>query len=57
MEIATTIDEKLFADYTRRRAKMIKEIVKKGILEGIDWSTLKQPFGPLPLPPSLSNYM
>src|SRR5271170_2681161 len=24
---------------------MIKEIIKKGILEGIDWSTLKQPFG------------
>jgi hypothetical protein len=58
MEIANTIDEKLFADYTRRRAKMIKEIVKKGILEGIDWSTLKQPFGSSPLPPpSLSNYM
>ena len=45
MEIENTIDEKLFADYTRRRAKVIKEIVKKGILEGIDWSTLKQPFG------------
>ena len=45
MEIANTIDEKLFADYTRRRAKGIKEIVKKGILEGIDWATLKQPFG------------
>jgi hypothetical protein len=45
MEIANTIDEKLFADYTRRRAKLIKEIVKKGILDGIDWSTLKQPFG------------
>jgi len=50
MEIANTIDEKLFADYTRRRAKMIKEIVKKGILDGIDWSTLKQPFGPSPPP-------
>ena len=48
MEIASTIDEKLFADYNRRRAKMIKEIVKKGILEGIDWSTLKQPFGLIP---------
>jgi exocyst complex component 2 len=46
MEIANTIDEKLFADYTRRRAKTIKEIVKKGILNGIDWSSLKQPFGP-----------
>jgi hypothetical protein len=45
MEIANTIDERLFADYNRRRAKVIKEIVKKGILEGIDWSTLKQPFG------------
>jgi exocyst complex component 2 len=45
MEIANTIDEKLFADYTRRRAKVIREIVKKGILDGIDWSTLKQPFG------------
>jgi hypothetical protein len=45
MEIANTIDEKLFADYTRRRAKVIKEIVKRGILGGIDWSTLKQPFG------------
>jgi hypothetical protein len=45
MEIANTIDEKLFADYTRRKAKIIKEIVKKGILEGIDWSALKQPFG------------
>ena len=45
MEIANTIDEKLFADYTKRRAKAIKEIIKKGILEGIDWSTLKEPFG------------
>jgi len=49
MEIANTIDEKLFADYTRRRAKALKEIVKKGVLEGIDWSTLKQPFGATPL--------
>jgi Exocyst complex component Sec5 len=48
MEIANTIDEKLFADYTRRRAKAIKEIVKKGILNGIDWSTLEQPFGITP---------
>jgi Exocyst complex component Sec5 len=48
MEIANTIDEKLFADYTRRRAKVIKEIVKKGILQGIDWATLKQPFGTVP---------
>src|SRR5271163_46958 len=45
MEIAVSIDDKLFADYTRRRAKVIKEIVKKGILDGIDWSNLKQPFG------------
>jgi hypothetical protein len=45
MEIANTIDEKLFMDYTRRRARQIKDIVKKGILEGIDWSDLKQPFG------------
>jgi hypothetical protein len=45
MEIAASIDERLFADYTRRRAKVIKEIVKKGILDGIDWSNLKQPFG------------
>lgn len=45
MEIANTIDEKLFADYTKRRAKVIKDIVKKGIINGIDWSTLKQPFG------------
>jgi hypothetical protein len=45
MEIANTIDEKLFADYTKRRAKVTKDIVKKGILNGIDWSTLKQPFG------------
>ena len=49
MEIANTIDEKLFADYTRRRAKVIREIVKKGVLEGVDWSTLKQPF-------SMSNF-
>ena len=45
MEIANIIDEKLLADYTRPRAKVIKEIVKRGILEGIDWSALKQPFG------------
>lgn len=45
MEIANTIDEKLFADYTKRRAKAIKEIIKRGILDGIDWSTLKEPFG------------
>jgi Exocyst complex component Sec5 len=45
MEIANTIDEKLFADYTKRRAKVIKDIVKRGIIQGIDWSTLKQPFG------------
>jgi len=44
MEIAMTIDEKLFADYTRRRSKNLKEIVRKGILESIDWSTLKEPF-------------
>jgi len=45
MEISNTIDEKLFLDYTRRRARQIKDIVRKGILEGIDWSNLKQPFG------------
>ena len=45
MEIANTIDEKLFADYTKRRLKEIKEKIKRGILEGIDWSTLKEPFG------------
>src|SRR5436305_12181414 len=50
MEIANTIDEKLFADYARRRAKVVKEIVKHGILEGIDWSTLQQPFGITPGP-------
>lgn len=55
MEIAATIDEKLFADYTRRRAKVIKEIVKKGVLEGIDWSTLKQPFGTPPQSYDLTN--
>jgi len=53
MEIATTIDEKLFADYTRRRAKVIRDIVKKGILEGVDWSTLKQPFGTIEIIPCL----
>ena len=39
------LEGKLFADYTKRRARIIKEIVRKGVLEGIDWSTLKQPFG------------
>jgi len=51
MEIANTIDEKLFADYTRRRAKVIKGIVKRGVLDGVDWATLKQPFG-TPQPPN-----
>lgn len=55
MEIANTIDEKLFADYARRRAKVLKEIVKRGILEGIDWSALKQPFGTHP-PSNLRKY-
>jgi len=50
MEIANTIDEKLFADYTRRRAKVLKGIVKLGILDGVDWATLKQPFGKPPRP-------
>jgi len=53
MEIANTIDEKLFMDYTRRRARQIKDIVKKGILEGIDWSNLRQPFGTSSFPYSV----
>ena len=55
MEIANTIDEKLFVEYTRRRAKVIKEIIKRGILDGIDWSTLKQPFGNTPPKKSVDN--
>ncbi|KAI7877332.1 exocyst complex component Sec5-domain-containing protein [Mucor mucedo] len=44
IDVVDQLDEILFGDYIKRKAQMIRDIIKQGILmSGIDWSSIPKP--------------